>query len=210
MKQHVNLYAIQLDAPPEQLSAVQMGKVGLGALAVGLALWGVVEWRNHRLALEVEALRAARGAEAERVLEMARLYPPRPVDAALEAEVAGLGRERDARRRLLGLLSSESLGNTTGFSRHVAGLARRRVEGVWLRRIEIEAGGRELVLAGSAVDPALVPRFLRGLGEEEVFVGSEFRALKILRTEATETEPARIDWIARTREIENPFAEPLQ
>ena len=127
--------------------------------------------------------------------------------AETESKLSSLGRERDAKRRLLGLLSSESLGNTTGFSDHVAGLARRRVEGVWLRGIRIEAGGGELVLEGSALDPALVPRFLRGLGEEKAFLGSEFRSLRI---ERSSLEPGRMDWTARTHDVETFVEEPLR
>lgn len=199
MKQQVNLYQLRFRPVEAPLAAALLTRVLLAGVAVLGLVWGHAQWRSRGAEAELESLRAQRAAESTRLVDLATLYPAREVDAALAAEAAGLEGERQAKTRLLGLLSNQSLGNTDGFSAQVAGLARRRVEGLWLREVRIEAGGSELALVGSALDAELVPRFLRSLGEETAFTGSDFRTLRL---ERSGDEPGRIDWSVRTRALE--------
>ncbi len=194
--QQVDLYQLRFQKVRPPFAAALMAAGLAGVVALLGAVWGLAAWRNAAAVERVETLRAERGAESTRVTELATLYPAAEVDPALEARVADLEQERAAKLRLLGLLSNQSLGNTRGFSGHVTGIARRRVDGLWLRTVRIEAGGGELVLEGSALDAAQVPRFLQALGDEDAFAGSEFRSL---RMERSIDQPGRIDWSARTR-----------
>jgi hypothetical protein len=196
VKQHVNLYQLRFQRVRPPFAAALLARVLGAGLALLLLVFGHAEWRVRGAAAHVEELRAERASESTRLVELATLYPARHVDAALEAEVAGLELERAAKTRLLGLLSSQSLGNTDGFSAQLTGVARRRVEGLWLRELHIEAGGNQLALAGSALDAALVPRFLRALGQEPVFSGRDFQRLRI---ERSSEQPGLVEWSVRTR-----------
>ena len=195
MKQHVNLYQLEFHRTRSVFDAARMARFGIGLAVLVLALTGWVHWLDHQADRELEAVQALRAAESTRVVELASLYPAQEVDPAVEARHTQLVAERDARNRLLRLLGGQSLGNTTGFSDHVAGLARRRVPGLWLREVRIERGGRALALSGSALEPDLVPRFLQELGEEGAFAGRAFGSLRIERPEA---DSSRIDFVLRT------------
>ncbi len=194
--QQVNLYQLRFQKVRPPLAAGLLARGMLGALGVLLLVFGHAEWRARDAGARLESLHALRASESTRLVELATLYPAREVDAALEGEVAGLELERAAKTRLLGLLSNQGLGNTDGFSAQMSGIARRRVDGLWLRELRIEAGGSELALVGSALDAELVPRFLRNLGQEETFAGRDFRRLHI---ERSNDEPGRIDWSVHTR-----------
>ncbi len=81
------------------------------------------------------------------------------------------------KNRLLEALASHGLANREGFSEHLLGLARQRVDAVWLKRIRIHNGGRSLALAGSSLRPEAVPELIEQLGPEPAYVGREFQAL---------------------------------
>ncbi len=196
MKQHVNLYQLRFQKVKPPFAAALLAR---GLLAAGVLLllgYAHAAWRARAAETRLESLHARRASESTRLVELATLYPAPEVDVALEGRVTALEVERSAKTRLLGLLSSQSLGNTEGFSAQMSGIARRRVDGLWLRELRIESGGSDLALAGSALDAELVPRFLRALGEESTFAGRDFRRLRI---ERSAEEPGRIDWSVRTR-----------
>ncbi len=192
MKRQLNLYSIALRPERPALDARRLAAISGASLGLLLVAGVVVGWHARAADARVDRLEARRAAESTRVVELAALHPPRQADARLEAGVARLEAERAAKQELLSRLGNERLGNQRGFSEHVAGLARRRVEGIWLRRIELAAGGSSLHLAGGALAPELVPRFLDALGEEDAFAGQAFRALRLAQSEGS------LAWSART------------
>lgn len=201
MKQNVDLHVVRLQREVPALGAPRLFQIGGAALVTLALVYGYALWRAAQAESHLEALRVQRAAETTRVADLATLYPPTPVDAALEAEVAQLTRERDAKSRLLQLLATHELGNRTGFSEHAAGLARQRVNGLWLRSVHIGEGGDDIALAGSALQPELVPRFLQALGDEAVFAGRAFASLRI---ERSKDDPAVLDFALRTHAEETP------
>jgi len=197
VKQQVDLYQPPFRKTETALSATSLLAIGAALIGALLLATGWVEWRAWSGSRQLASLEQRRAEEAARVVALARTHPPWQTDSALERQSADLAAERDAKVRLLRLLTNESLGNTTGFSEQVSGLARRRVPGLWLRQIRIRRGGHELSLAGSAIEPELVPRFVQQLGLEPVFAGSDFRTL---RMERPEDETRRIDFTLATDE----------
>lgn len=197
MKQSVDLYQACFQETPELLPArlvVHLCTALLAAFVLLFAFAQLQAWREGRV---VEAAEAQQAATTLRVAELAQSHPPRSVDPALEREVARLAAERDGKTRLLRLLGSASLGNVEGFSPQLSGLARERVEGLWLRGVAIGRGGGDLLLRGSALEPELLPRFIQQLGREEIFAGRVFRSL---RMERAEEAPGRLDFVLSTRE----------
>lgn len=195
MKRHVDLYEVRFRKQKPPLRSARLLQVCGAALGIALLLYGHGLWRNARAGDRLDAIRSDRTAASSRFVALAERYPPKQVDAQLEAALQRLTAEREAKTRLLALLSNQSLGNTSGFSEHVAGLARQRVEGLWLRGVRIGRGGREMALEGSALHPELVPRFLDDLGEEDAFAGRDFRSLRI---ERPENDPDHVDFALST------------
>jgi hypothetical protein len=157
------------------LSARQIVWIGgLCAAFLGL-LFGVEQLRTRDEAHALEALREGSADAADGIVRLAETHPPARANPGLQEEVERRTSEREVKSELLRLLSSHSLGNAGGFSPYLAALARRRVNGLWLTEIRLTRGGRELRLAGSALEPDLVPRLIEDLQEEEAFEGTKFR-----------------------------------
>ena len=115
----------------------------------------------------------------------------------LDAEIDRLVTEMKSKNDVVNLLSGQSLGNTTGFSPYLEGLARQIMTGLWLREINIGNGGNDLYIAGSTLDPKLVPKYLRRLSNEAVFSGTDFRSFEMHRQEK---QPERLDFVVKTSE----------
>jgi hypothetical protein len=195
MKQQVNLYQLRL----QPMKPVLPGSTVLGACALGLLSLLVVYghaclkvWMDRS---RLESLSVQRAEEEQRLAELSKTHSWAEGERQLQAAIQKLEASRDAKIRLLRLLTNQSLGNTAGFSRHVAALARQRVPGLWLREIRIHHGGGQLTLAGSALEGELVPRLIQQLGREEIFAGSDFKSFRLERSEA-ESEP--IDFFLST------------
>jgi len=187
VRQEINLYGPALLGPRERFSARQLGIAFLLALVI-LLLFGLwQQWRQDQVraradALEVEV--AALGTQVERV---AATLVARGASDALARQVERLERERDGKRALLERISDESLGNTAGFSAQLEGLGRRHPEGLWLQHIHLSRGGSVISLAGNTLRAELLPRYLRALAEEPVFVGTTFDTFSLQRPEGART-----------------------
>lgn len=109
------------------------------------------------------------------VLNKLESLTPQGTIESLEQEVEELKKEKERKLLVKDILRGTELGNITGFSRHMEGLARQIIPNLWLTSISIEDGGKSLAIAGSAIEPKLVPRYLQMLSNEQSFAGSEFR-----------------------------------
>lgn len=201
MRQQVNLYQPALFEKKKPFSAMLMliilGLVGVLALLVGaLCLWRVSVLESHL------ALSQSRQAEAlQRIDEYQRQYPPRMADPVLAGKVAKMMSDRQARLALLQLLTSGQPGNSVGFSGHLEGLAREDLSTVWLRRIRLSAGGRNLLLEGSTTQAADVPLYLQGLNRQQDYAGREFNHLQLSQSEEN---PQVVDFLLQTTQEEKP------
>ncbi|MGH8167678.1 MAG: PilN domain-containing protein [Woeseiaceae bacterium] len=173
-KQDINLL---IGAPRRSSPRPTARQSGITLLA--LMIFGVVAglWQENRRA-SLEQAAATLNADIDGAmmsLEERSLYlAERDADPALVAELKRREREADDKSRVLDLLSGESVGNTDGFSAHLAAFGRRHPEGLWLENIRIEDGGRQLMLAGRTLHASLVPKFLSELQLEPALAGTAF------------------------------------
>jgi MSHA biogenesis protein MshI len=183
MKQQIDLYQRHFRKETPPLAALTVFRLVAVVLAGLLLIYGLAQWGASVKAGRLGSLEKRLSAEERRIALLAETHPPAKKDPEIEAEVERLREERMAKTRLLRALSTEALVNGGGFSRHLAGLARQHLPGLWLREIQIHGGGRELDLAGSTLEPSLVPRFIQQLGQEAAFAGGEFHSLRLQRSE---------------------------
>ncbi len=179
MNQNINLYQ-PMFRRQEKLFSAQTMMIGLGILLVGMGL--IQMWSAHGLSRLEQRLADLQAEETEALarLEAIEEQFPAPVPSpALERRVAQAERERDTKQRALEVLDTGDLGNLDGFSRHVAGLARQRIEPVWLTRVRLDEGGNHMRLEGHALEADRVPVWVQELAEEEVFTDLEFRRLRM-------------------------------
>lgn len=181
MRQQVNLLAPMFRKQPTLFSARVTLAIGtLVIVLLGLA-YGATAWRGAALAGEQARLERQREVATRRLNELAAQLQGRGRNESLDAQVAALTRERDRKAQAAAALSRSELGNTEGFSAQLVGLARQRLNGLWLTHIEVSASGGQLALDGITLSEELIPRYLKKLGAESIFAGTEFGHARLQR-----------------------------
>ncbi|MDY6943283.1 MAG: PilN domain-containing protein [Pseudomonadota bacterium] len=183
MKQQVNLYLPIFQKKSAVFSARTMAQVALVFVVGLMAIYGFSLRQSHYLEREVARLESKRDAALIRLEALGQRATPKEKSRALEARLARLSRELRQKREVVSLVRQEDLGNIEGFSEHLAGLARQRVDGLWLTGVDISDGGKDITLRGTTQQEVLVPRFLQLLADESVFRGTGFRYVQLERAE---------------------------
>lgn len=165
-------------------SQVTVAIVALVALVLGL-IYGAALWRSASLAREQVRLEQQRDAMVRRLNEFATQFQAKGRSPELAVELETLTQERDRKQQALAALSRRELGNTRGFSPFFVGLARQRLNGLWLTRIELTQSGSQFALHGVTLSEELLPEYLRKLGTEAVFAGTEFAHTALERVHET-------------------------
>jgi MSHA biogenesis protein MshI len=189
MRQQVNLLAPMYRKQRALFSArVSIGICLLVSVALTL-IYFVTVWRGSVIANEYTRLVETRDTATRRVNELAAQLRGQTGDASAEAEVTALTQERDRKAQALQALATREADSTVGFSPQFIGLARQRLNGLWLTRIELSGG--QLALQGVALSEELIPRYLRRLGAEGVFAGTAFQQASLER--AAESDELRFE-----------------
>jgi type II secretory pathway pseudopilin PulG len=190
MEQQVNLYQPILGAEKRLFSARAI-VLGLGMLVVCLAaLAGYASWRAARVERAIAALerqQTARLALAERAAAAMR---PKESLAELDAAARGLSADIAARELALGVVRNGAPTPGAGFAERLEALARRQIEGLWLKKIVLSTGDSRLAFEGATTEPRLVPAYLAALAEERPLDGARFDRLAMRRAKPDEA-PAR-------------------
>ncbi len=199
MRQEINLYQPIFRKQKKVFSSIALLQAS-GAVLLGLVLvYGYGHWRVQVLDGELAGLQEQRAAASRRLDNLSRQLPEQKKSVMLEAEVRRLVRDLQLRAQVEELLTSGAYGNRRGFSGHLAGLARQRVDGLWLKNLEISEASQDVGLAGSALHPELVPRYVQRFSEEPALAGMRFQTL---RMERPESGIPRVDFELRTTKTE--------
>jgi hypothetical protein len=189
--------------------------LGLGA---GWA-WQSAATRKDAVAVAEAQLKSA-NEQVEAATKAAAVRKPSPqVLAELENAEAMLRRRGEIAR----LLESGAIGSTGGFAEYLRGFARQVPEGLWLTGFTIGAGGNDMEIRGSMLNPALLPEYIRRLGAEKSFQGRSFAALTMNRADppatpspakavavpvASTSGPLPIDFVLMPKRVEQKEARP--
>lgn len=187
MSQQINLYQPIFRKQQKVFSTLAILQIA-GLVVVGFgAIYGVGQYHLARLNAQIADLERQRDAASARLTQFTGQQQQQPArrSALLEDQLRQAQRELDHKLPLVEAMEQRHRGNTTGFSRHFAGLGRQRVNGVWLTRIVVTDGG-QVDLDGHAEQAQLVPQYLQRLSREQAFRGTEFHSLRIERSD----EPA--------------------
>lgn len=198
--QQVNLYQKELRPQQVPLSARTMLLVTASWLAVLLAFFGVGRWQQYRIEQQLRVAKAGVVAATRNLAQLEARYPKKTKDPALAQKAAGLVAARDGRVALLSQIDGKTFGSTSGFSPQLLAFARETVSGLWLNRIVLGRGGRELTLEGSALAATTVPHYLKRLASESVFSGMEFDTFRLSRPQSA---PRQIDFFLETRKSDS-------
>lgn len=177
--QNINLYQ-PLRPSGDARRSRQMLLVALLALllALGHSLWlGLQLWRGAAALQRAEQA----AAQAEQQLQAERVGFVEPqLDPQLPIELAAREAENRQLRRLLDYL--QRLERQQGFQAPLQALAERHPpSGLWLTRIALQDGGRQLRLDGLTQDQQLLAPYLHSLGQSDSLRGREFARFDLQR-----------------------------
>jgi len=195
MMQQINLYRSDLFEKKIRFPARVLAWILGGGVVVMLLISLILRLQVGKIGRDLEAIEATASSQTERLATIQKEYPPARKDLELERRVQLLQSQREQKNRILQAMESREVGNSSGFSAYLEGLARRDLPGTWLRRIVIDQGGRELVLEGSALSPEMTPQLIQNLGKEEIFAGLEFSHLTL---SSAAGDHNRIDFLLAT------------
>ncbi len=181
MQQQINLYQPRFRKQEKVFSASSMLVVLIAAIVVLVGIYGYAKWNVITLADEKQRLQQQQVKEIARLDNFAVKYPVKKRSKLVEQQLKDLQAERKAKQYLVNTLSGRSIGNSDGFSSYFAGIARKHIKGMWIKRLELEKGGDVIGIYGSTLRPELVPQFLQALSEEESFAGSQFQIFNMQR-----------------------------
>ncbi|GIX22279.1 MAG: hypothetical protein KatS3mg121_1062 [Gammaproteobacteria bacterium] len=179
MKQVVDLYDPRFRPRRVSWPARRVFPALLAAAVLFALLAGLQGWRAGRAEAAAAVAQAARDRLQAEVDALRPRVENRRPDPALERALADTERALAARKRVLDWVAAAGAPAAAPFSELLAGPARRPVRGLWLTQLWIEDGGAALLLAGRTHDPALLVRWLNGLGEEPAYDGRRFRRVSM-------------------------------
>ena len=179
MSQQINLYQPVFRRQRKLFSAMTIAQAA-GLFIAGLALiYAYGSWQVASLGDEIATLEAQRSVAMTQLQTLSAQARPSPRSQLVADQLREAERETLQKRRLLLAFQTRRLGNTRGFAAHLEALARQRIDGLWLTRVEVRDGG--VALEGETEAGELVPRYLARLGTETAFRGTEFSRFKLTR-----------------------------
>jgi len=181
--QQVNLYQDELKTQKLNYSALMLVQLCLIFIVVFSAVVGFryFQLQQHQSSL-VEHQQKQKNAMADLQKIQAELSL-RKKDATLAKQIIDKTKELTNKQKVFGILSRDEFGNTKGFIEHISGLARQRIDGLWLTQIRIADGGTDVTLQGTTSKSSLLPKYLQRLSAEKAFTGTEFESLLMARQE---------------------------
>ncbi|HEB87741.1 MAG TPA: hypothetical protein ENI68_12115 [Gammaproteobacteria bacterium] len=189
--QQINLYQASLQKKKTRLSSQRLLMAMAFVSGLMLALGLVYTLQVRQLDAELATAQAAQAAKMAKLKTLQTQLQARHKDKQLQARVDGLVLAISNRQKVLKVLGEQRFGNIGGFTKHVSGLARQRIPGLWLTQVRISQGGASLGMKGQALKAELLPRYLQRLSTEPVFAGKAFEMLLMSRDH---DQPGRVDF----------------
>jgi uncharacterized small protein (DUF1192 family) len=181
VNQQINLYQPIFRRQKKVFSAIAMLQV-CGIFLVVFAsiyLYGQTKLQPlQEQSIQVRADIAKMNAQLSKMENSAAAVSPSKL---VENEIARLSAELQKRQQIKDMLESQTLGNTAGLSSFMTAFARQHVQGMWLTKITVSNGGRNLGLQGKTLTSELLPQYLTRLAGEDVLNGMSFNVLNLSR-----------------------------
>lgn len=195
MHQQINLYQPVFRRQHKVFSALTLVQILAAALILLLVLVVHARWTLAGLAATQHALAQQYAELQNRINTMAG------GDAAsdsqdLEQEIAQLGDAINQRHSLVEQFDRLMVQEQQGYARYFEALARERLPGLWITALQIGEGGG-IEIRGKALEPRLVPVFLRRLGRLPPFAKERFASVILQRETPQQTE---VDFIVHNLE----------
>lgn len=190
MRQQINLYQTAAAVVRPALSASTVGRAAVFTVLTLASIWGYGSWEVTRLGRGVDGVRHQQERQQTMVTDLGGASPQPTTLSQLDGRIQKLNADIAVRSRAVAALRSGAAGQTTGFAFRMEALARRHIEGLWLDRLVLGGGAGIVLLAGTTLDPDLVPRYLQNLAADPALKGMRFDDFIIERPESAEQKTA--------------------
>lgn len=197
--QQINLYHPSLRKQQLRYSFNALMRAVVVSVLLVVGYSAVVYWQLQNSQTQLAELQQQQNSALQRLQQIQQQFASRQKDPALQRRVLQLEQELTNKQNVVGVLSGNEFGNTKGFIGHFTGLARQRLEGLWLTHLDISNGGLNLEIKGTTLQPELLPRYLQRLSAEQAFSGTEFKTLLMARQQA---KPEWLDFSLQNKPAE--------
>lgn len=182
MSRQINLYSPAFRPQPKAFSAVWT-VAAVVAIAAGMSAF--YAWEAFQLP-DLRRRRSDADAQLKQLREQLVALgqtAQRPRNKALEDQVARAETTLKNRQEFFGRLQTGEFGNRDGYAKFLTALARQRLEGVWLTRVEVSGPGSDFAIEGRTTRADLLPGFIKMLRNEEVLRGKPIGTLALRERE---------------------------
>lgn len=196
MSQQINLFNPVFLKQRKLFSARAMAQT-LAAVALLTALGaGYASYQAARLHKDAAAMAARLARAQERLVQTVDKAKQPPLDKAVEEELAREEQKQKDAQRILAFIRGGALGQSERYTEYFRALSHKSMPALWLTGFVISNDG-EIEIRGRALQPALVPAYLKELRGEPIFAGKSFGAiaLRAAPTAARDDKP-RADAVA--------------
>lgn len=198
MNQQINLFNPVFLKQKKYFSVLPMLQA-LGLIVLGSALfYGYALYQVRQLTVQSEDTAKRFAAMQDKLVRHANEFSPQKSSQLLEDELRSLESKAAAQQELIETLKAGVIGNVSGYSEYMRAFARQSEHGLWLTGFDITGDAAQISLSGAALDPDMVPAYVRRLNREQIMRGKAFASLQMQQARGDSDKPAARRYIEFT------------
>lgn len=179
MNQQINLFNPLLLHQKKYFSVLAMLQA-LGIIMLGSVLfYAYAAYQVQQLTAQSDETSKRYGDAQAKLVRYSAEFSPQQAQQLLDSELKKAEAQLIAQRELIDTLKSGAIGNTSGYSEYMRAFARQTINGLWLTGFNIAGDGVQMSIRGGALNPELVPGYIKRLSQEKIMRGKEFAALQM-------------------------------
>jgi Tfp pilus assembly protein PilN len=185
VSQQINLFNPIFLRQEKQFSAVAMAQ-GLGVISVAvLGFASFSTYQSVQVSKDAAVASAALKSTQEQLVKMVDKTKPAPVNKQIEEDIQKAESRLRASQQILGFVQNGEFKSSQSYSSFLRAFSNKAMPGVWLTGFSLSDGGNDIEITGRALQPGLVPAYIKSLKSESAFAGKSFGSM-LLRSPQTE------------------------
>lgn len=198
MSQQINLFNPIFMKQRKIFSLLTMLQA-LGLIVAGaLFFYGYAIYQVDQLGEQSKESTKRYRSEEVRLARLTAEFSPQQANQALQGEVRLMEKQVADQTRLVGIIKSGAVGNTTGYSEYMRAFSRQIVQGLWLTGFRITGDATHITLNGAVMSPELLPTYIQRLGKENVMQGKAFSDLQMRQPDIDASQGDRARYVEFT------------
>ena len=185
MSQQINLFNPIFLKQEKLFSAVTMAQA-LGVIV--LAILGFASYSTYqakKVTDEAAVAAAQLKITQDELVKIVDKSKPIPINKTIEDDILKAENRLRASQQILSFVQNGDFKGGKAYSSFLRAFANKTMPGVWLTGFSLGDGGNDIEISGRALQPALVPAYIKSLKTEVAFVGKSFGSM-VLRAPPTE------------------------